>query len=61
MPQVLALNLAHCDSIGEFRVLTSYVLRLSQKKKTKGGGEKILVGVVSRIQFCVRGVVQLVN
>ncbi len=32
------------------------------RKKTMGGGEeKILVGVVSRIQFFIRGVVQVVN
>ena len=29
--------------------------------KNMGGGEQILVGLVSRIQFFVRGVVQVVN
>ncbi len=32
-----------------------------EKKTIGGGGEKILVGIVSRIQFFVRGVVQVVN
>ena len=40
--------------------LHSLILRAVPEKKTIGGEEgKILVGVVSRMQFFVRGVVQL--